>query len=181
METTGNSNGSNGNNRNISSINGERGGRGGGGRCPGRGSHDGRGGGAQGGAVRRRTKEKWDQNLVYKCNDITLTTYPGHLYNQFNVNQRQRVFQNKNGRPRNARPSPSSTSVTLSKLSSSMSTFGETLAAHTQRLTEDDRNLQCEGRGDNHNDTPNKTDPNLFLNHAGGAPGINKRARGDHE
>ena len=114
METTGNANGSNGNNRNISAINGDRGGLGGEGRYTGGGSHDGRGGGAHGGAGRRRPKEKWDQNLVDKCNDIILTTYPGHLYNQFNVNQRQRVFQNKNGRPRNARPSPSSTSVTLS-------------------------------------------------------------------
>ena len=114
METTGNTNGSIGNNRNISAINDDHGGRGGGGRYPGGGSHGGRGGGGRGGAGGRRPKEKWDQNLVDKCNDITLKTYPGHLYNQFDLNQRQRVFQNKNGRPRNARPSPSATYVTLS-------------------------------------------------------------------
>ena len=62
-----------------------------------------------------------------------------------------------------------------------MSTFGETLAAHTRRLTEDDRNRQREGRGDNHNDTANKTDPNRSLNRDGGAPGRNKRSHGDRE
>ena len=135
METTGNSNDSNGNNFNISAINGDSRGRGGGGYYPDGGFHGGRGGCGKGVVGGRRPKEKWDQYLVDKCNDITLKTYPGHLYNQFDVNQRQRVFQNKNGRPRNARPSPSATYVTLSKLSSSMSTFGETLAAHTRRLT----------------------------------------------
>ena len=111
--------------------------------------------------------------------DITLTTYPGHMYNQFDVNQSQRVFQNNNGRPRNACPSPSATYVTLSELSSSMSTFGETLAAHSRRLTEDDRNHQREGRGSNHNDTANKTKPNRSWNRAGGVPGRNERANGD--
>ena len=62
-----------------------------------------------------------------------------------------------------------------------MSTFGETLAAHTHRLTEDDNNRQCEGRGDNYNDTANETDPNRSLNRAGGAPGRNERANGDHD
>ena len=62
-----------------------------------------------------------------------------------------------------------------------MSTFGETLAAHTCRLEEGDWNRQCEGCGDNHNDTANETDPNLSLNCDGGAPGINKRAHGDIE
>ena len=181
METTGNANGSIGNNRNISSINGDCGGRGGGGRYPGGGSHGGHGGGRRGGAGGRRPKKKWDQNLVDKCNYITLKTYPGHMYNHFDVNQSQRVFQNNNGRPSNARPSPSATYVTLSELSSSMSTFGETLAAHTRRLTEDDRNRQREGCGDNHNDTANNTDPNCSLNRDGGAPRRNKRAHGDRE
>ena len=181
METTGNANGSNGNNRNISAINGDRGGRGGGGRYPGGGYHGRRGGCGRGGAGGRRPKEKGDQKLVDKCNDITLMTYPGHLYNNFDVNQRQRVIQNKNSRPRSARPSPSSTYLTLSELSSSMSTFGETLAAHTRRLIEDDRNRQREGRGNNHNGTVNKTDPNRSLDCAGGAPGRNKRAHGDRE
>ena len=95
------------------------------------------------------------------------------------MNQRQRVFQKKNGRPSNAHPSPSATSVTLSELSSSMSNFGETIAAHTRRLTEDDRNSQREGRGDNHNDTVNETDPNCSLNRSGDAPRINERANGD--
>ena len=179
METTGNADGSNGNNCNISAINGDHGGRGGGGRYPGRGSHGGRGGGGLGGAGGRRLKEKWDQDLVEKCNDITLKTYPGHLYNQFDVNKSQRVFKNKHGRPRNAGPSPPATSVTLSEFSISMSTFGETLAAHTRRLTEDDRNCQRKGHGDNHNDTANKTNPNRSLNRAGGAPGRNERANGD--
>ena len=62
-----------------------------------------------------------------------------------------------------------------------MSTFGETLAAHTRRLTEDDRNCQREGCGDNHNDTAKETDPNRSLNHAGDAPGRNKWAHGDRE
>ena len=162
-------------------INGDRGDRGGGGRYPGGGSHGGRGGGGQGGTGGRRPKEKWNQNLVDKCNDITLTTYPGHLYTHFDVNQRNIVFQNKNGRPRNARPSPSATYVTLSELSISVSTFSETLAAHTRRLTEDDLNRQHEGRGDNHNDTANKTDPNCSLNRAGGAPRRNKQTHGDRE
>ena len=81
MESTGNRNGINENNCNISAINGDSGGRGRGGRYPGGGSHGGRGGGGRGGAGRRRPKERWDQNLIDKCNDITLTTYPGHLYN----------------------------------------------------------------------------------------------------
>ena len=181
METTGNANGSNGNNRNISAINGDSGGYGREGHYPGGGSHGGRGGGGRGGAGGRRPKEKWDQDLVDKCNDITLKTYPDHLYNQFGVNQRQRVFQNKNGRPSNAYPSPSTIYVTLSELTSSMRNFGETLAAHTRRLAEDDRNRQREGRGDNHNDTSNETDQNRSLNHAGGAPRRNKRAHGDRE
>ena len=62
-----------------------------------------------------------------------------------------------------------------------MSTFGETLAAHTRRLTEDDRNRQREGRGDNYDDTTNEIDPNRSLNRAGGAPGRNKWAHGDRE
>ena len=176
MDTTGNSNGSNRNNRNISAINGDRGYRGGGGRYLGGGSHGGRGGGGRGGAGGRKPKENWDQKLVDKCNDINLTTYPGHLYNQFDVNQRHRVFQNNNGRPRNALPSPSATYVTLSELSSSMSTFGETLAVHTRKLTEDDCNHQREVRGNNHNNTANETDPNCSFNCAGGAPGRNKQA-----
>ena len=180
-ETTVNANGSNGNNRNISAINGDRGGRGGEVCYPGGGSPGGRGGGRLGGAGGRRLKEKWDQNLVDKCNDITLTTYPSHLYNQFDVNQRQRVFQNKHARPRNAGPSPPATSVTLSDLSSSMITFGETLAVHTRRLTEDDRNHQREDHDDNQNDTANETDPKRSLNRAGVAPGRNKRAHGDRE
>ena len=167
METPGNANGSNGNNRNISAINGDRGGCGGGGRYPG------------GGSGGRMPKEKWDQDFVDKCNDITLKTHPGHLYNHFDVNQRHRVFQNKHGSPRNAGPSPPTTYVTLSKLSRSMRNFGEILAAHNHRLTEDDRNCQREGRGDNHNDTANETDPNRSLNRAGGAPGRNERANGD--
>ena len=181
METTGNANGSNQNNRNISAINGDRGGRGGGGHYPGGGSHGGRGGGGRGRAGGLRPKEKWDQNLVDKCNDITLTTYPGPLYNQLDVNQSQRVFQNKNGRPMNSHPSPSATFVTLSEFPSSMVTLGKTLTAHTRRLKEDDRNCQYEGHGDNHNDTANKSDPNSSLNHPGGAPGRNKRAHGDRE
>ena len=181
METTGNANVITGNNSNISATSGDRGGRGGGGRYAGRGSHGGCGGGGLGGAGRRRPKERGNQALVDKCNNINLTTYPGHLYNQFYVNQSQRVFQKKNGRPINAVPSPSTTSVTLSEFTSSMSTFDETLATHTLRLAKDDRNRQREGCGDNHNDTANKTDPNRSLNLAGGAPGINKRARGDHE
>ena len=181
METTGNTNGSIGNNRNISAINGDRGGRGRGGRYPGGGSHGGLGCGGRGGADGRRSKEKWDQDLVDKCNDINLKTYPCHLYNQFDLNQRQRVFQNNNGGPRNAFPCPSSTSVTLIELSSSMSTFGETLAAHTRRLTEDDCNCQRESCGDHHNDTANETDPNRTLNRVGGAPGRKKRAHGYRE
>ena len=51
-----------------------------------------------------------------------------------------------------------------------MSTFGETLASHTRRLIDDDRNRQREGHGDNHNETTNETDPNHSLNCAGGAP-----------
>ena len=179
METTGNANGSNGNNHNISAINSDRRGRGGGGHYTGGGSHGGRGGGGRGGAGGRRPREKWDQDLVEKCNDITLKTYPDRLYNQFDVNQRQRVLQNNNGRPSNARPSPSATYVTLSELSSSMITFGKTLATHTRRLTEDDCNRQCEGHCNNHNDTANETDPNRSLNRSGGAPGRNKRANGD--
>ena len=62
-----------------------------------------------------------------------------------------------------------------------MSTFGETPAAHNCRLTEDYRNRQREGRGDNHNDTANETDPNRSLSCAGGAPVRNKRAHGDRE
>ena len=62
-----------------------------------------------------------------------------------------------------------------------MSTFGETLDAHTHRLIEDDRNRQREGCGDNHNDTRNETDPNRSLNRVGGVPGRNKRAHGDPE
>ena len=62
-----------------------------------------------------------------------------------------------------------------------MNTFGETIAAHTRRLTDDDRNHQNEGRGDNHNDTANKTDPNRSLNRDGRAPGRNKRDHGEHE
>ena len=61
-----------------------------------------------------------------------------------------------------------------------MSTFGETIAVHTRRLTEDDRNFQREGREDNHNDTANETDPNRILNRFWGAPGRNKRANDDH-
>ena len=99
METAGNTNGSNGNNCNISAINGDHRGRAGGGRYPGGGFHGGRGGGGRGGAGGIRPKEKWDQDLVNKCNDVTLKTYPGHLYNQFDVNQRQRVFQNKHVGP----------------------------------------------------------------------------------
>ena len=57
-----------------------------------------------------------------------------------------------------------------------MITFGENLAAHTRRLTEDDRNRQSEGCGNNHNETANETDPNCSLNRAGGAPGRNKQA-----
>ena len=60
-----------------------------------------------------------------------------------------------------------------------MSTFGETLAAYTCRLTEDDRNCQREGRGDHHNDTANETDPKRSLNRSGSAPGRNERANGD--
>ena len=60
-----------------------------------------------------------------------------------------------------------------------MSTFGETLAAHTRRLAEDDHNRQREGLGDNHNDTANETNPNRFLNRAGGAPIRNEQANGD--
>ena len=168
METTGNANGSNGNNCNISAINGYRGGRGGGGRYPGGGSHGRRGDGGRGGSGGCRPKEKWDQDLVDKCNDITLKTCPGRLYNQFDVNQRHRVFQNKHSRPSNAGPSPPATFITLSKLSSSMSTFGKSLAAHNRRLTEDDCNRQREGRGDNHNDAANETDPNCSLNFSGG-------------
>ena len=92
IETTGNANVSAGKNRNIYATSGNQGGHGGGGRYAGGGCHGGRGGGGQGGAGGRRPKEKWDQKLVDKCNYITLTTYPGHLYNQFEVNQRQRVF-----------------------------------------------------------------------------------------
>ena len=157
------------------------GGRGGGGRYPGGGSHGGRGGVGQGGAGECSPKERWYQALVDKCNAIALTTSSGHLYNHFDVNQRQRVFQNKNGRPRNAGPSPSTTSVTLSKLSSSMSTFGETLVAYTRRLTEDDRNCHREGHGDQHNNTANETEPNRSLNRAGSAPRRNKQSHGDRE
>ena len=45
-----------------------------------------------------------------------------------------------------------------------MGTFGETLAAHTRRLTEDDRNRQREGRGYKHNDTANETNPSRSFN-----------------
>ena len=62
-----------------------------------------------------------------------------------------------------------------------MITFGETISAHTRRLTEDDRNRQREGRGDNQNDTASKTEPNRSLNCAGGAPGRNERAHGERE
>ena len=69
----------------------------------------------------------------------------------------------------------------LNKLSSSMSTFGESLAAQTHRLTEDNRNRQRESRGDNHNDTASETYPNRSLNCAGAAPGRNKQAHGDRK
>ena len=60
-----------------------------------------------------------------------------------------------------------------------MITFGETISAHTRRLTEDDRNRQREGRGNNQNDTASKTEPNRSLNRSGGAPGRNVQANGD--
>ena len=60
-----------------------------------------------------------------------------------------------------------------------MSTFGETLAVHTQRLTDDDRNCHREDRVHNNNYTANETDPKRSLNRAGGAPGRNEWANGD--
>ena len=91
--------------------------------------------------VGTREKKPWVQALVDQCTDVTETQYPGHIYNGFDENQRQKVWQNKNGRPKNAGPL-SSTSVTLSELSSTVSTTNDTLAVHNHRLSEGDRDCQ---------------------------------------
>ena len=123
MESTGNTNERQGHtNRNISAVD-RGGGRGGGGRAN---FGGGRGGGGRQGRGGNRKDTQWTQAGVDRCTHITLTRYPGHQYHEFNADEKQKVFQNKNGRPRNAGPSPPG-SVSLSELSSSVSALRDTV------------------------------------------------------
>jgi hypothetical protein len=86
-----------------------------------------------------------------------LSRYPSHQYNDFNADERQKVYQNKYGHPRNAGPSPP-TSVSLSELSSTVSALRDTVEEQQRRMAEDTRGRGA-GRGDNHDDSQG-VDPN---------------------
>ena len=107
-----------------------------------------------------------------------MTRYPGHQYHEFNADEKQKVFQNKNGRPRNAGPSPPG-SVSLSELSSTVSALRDTVEEQQRRIAEDTRDRGA-GRGDNHDDSQG-VDPNRSLTRNGGTPGRGERASGDRK
>ena len=112
------------------------------------------------------------QALVDKCTDITELSYPTHVYKTFDENQRQRVFQNRQGRPKNANSVSPPSSVALSELSSVVSTWQDTIATQVRMLAENERYCQ---------DIPRDSasvDANRKINCAGGAPRRNERARG---
>ena len=184
MESTGNANESTGNNHNISAVGtrNNRDDRNRGGDYQSRGSNGGRGGGGErGGNQSRKPKERWDQAKVDAANHIDNRQYSNAEYYALNVHKRQRSFQNKHGRPRNAGPPPPA-SVSLIELSNTMSTMSDTFAAQTARLetrlTDIDRGRQ-NGRGTSRHDPATvrmDDNPNQQLTCAGGTPGRNERA-----
>ena len=120
----------------------------------------------------------WTQAGVDCCTHITLSRYPGPQYNEFNADERQKVYQNKHGRPRNAGPFPP-TSVSLSELSSTVSALRNTVEEEQRQMAEDTRDHGA-GRGDNHDDSQG-VDPNRSLTRNGGTPGCSERASGDRK
>ena len=175
-ETTRNLNNSSLNNRNISVVGGQHG-RGGGGSSSGRGFQGkGRGACGRGEHGRRIKKKPWVQALVDKCTDITELSYPPDVYKKFGKNQRQRVFQNRQGRPKTANAISPPSSIALSKLSSTVSVLQETIATQGRLLAENDRLRQG-----TLND-PVGADMNRDINRTGSTRGRNERAPvGDRE
>ena len=120
-------------------------------------------------------KKQWVQALVDQCTDVTETLYPTHGYGGFSKNQRQKVWQNKNGRSKNASPISPPASVTISELLSTVSMFQETIAMQIHLLAESESDHQP-----SLNDAAS-VDPNRNINRAGGAPGRGEQAHGDRE
>ena len=124
------------------------------------------GGGGQGGYVQTKKPAPWTQAGVDKCNHLTETRYPVHEYQKFTADERQRVFQNRRDRP--APPA----SVTLIKLSSTISALCDTVVEQHRRMDED----RAVGR-DNGKDESVAVDPNRNLSR--GTPARGERASGD--
>ena len=172
MQSTSNTMGSR-ENRNISAVGG-RGGRGGG-RSTDRGG--GRGGGGRVGRGGHSKPAPWTQAGVDRCTHLTESRYPQDQYARFSADERQKVFQNRQGRPPNAGPSPP-TSVTLSELLSTVSAMRESFEQH--RRTNEDTRDRANGRGNGHDDSTG-VDPNRNIPRNGGTPGRGTRASGDRE